>query len=40
MDKKWQYSEEVTHNMENLRGKKKPETQNTIEGHFSRLEKT
>jgi chromosome segregation ATPase len=30
--------EEVTHDMENLRKKNETEIQNTIEGHFSRLE--
>jgi hypothetical protein len=30
--------EEVTHNMENLRKKHETETQNTMEGHSSRLE--
>jgi hypothetical protein len=30
--------EEVTHDMENLRRKTKTETQNTMEGHSSRLE--
>jgi hypothetical protein len=30
--------EEVTHDMENLRKRKKIETQNTMEGHSSRLE--
>jgi hypothetical protein len=30
--------EEVTHNMENLRKKNQTETQNTVEGHSSRLE--
>jgi hypothetical protein len=30
--------EEVTHDMENLRKKNKTETQNTMEGHSSRLE--
>jgi hypothetical protein len=30
--------EEVTHDMENLRKKNEAETQNTVEGHSSRLE--
>jgi hypothetical protein len=30
--------EEVTHDMENLRKKNEVETQNTMEGHSSRLE--
>jgi TolA-binding protein len=30
--------EEVTHNMENLRKKNETKTQNTVEGHSSRLE--
>jgi hypothetical protein len=30
--------EEVTHAMENLRKKNQRETQNTVEGHSSRLE--
>jgi chromosome segregation ATPase len=30
--------DEVTHDMENLRKKNKTETQNTMEGHSSRLE--
>jgi uncharacterized protein YjgD (DUF1641 family) len=30
--------EEVTHDMENLRKKNQTETQNTVEGHSSRLE--
>jgi TolA-binding protein len=30
--------EEVTHDVENLRKKNKTETQNTVEGHSSRLE--
>jgi hypothetical protein len=30
--------EEVTNDMENLRKKNKPEIQNTMEGHSSRLE--
>jgi hypothetical protein len=30
--------EEGTHDMENLRKKNQTETQNTVEGHFSRLE--
>jgi hypothetical protein len=30
--------EEVTHDMENLRKKKHTKTQNTVEGHSSRLE--
>jgi hypothetical protein len=31
--------EEVTHDMVNLRKKNETETQNTVEGHSSRLEK-
>jgi uncharacterized protein YjgD (DUF1641 family) len=31
-------SEEVTHNIENLRKKNQTETQNTVEVHYSRLE--
>jgi chromosome segregation ATPase len=31
--------EEVTHDMENIRKKNETEIQNTMEGHFSRLEK-
>jgi hypothetical protein len=30
--------EEVTHDMENLRKKNQTETQNTVEGHSSRIE--
>jgi hypothetical protein len=30
--------EEMTHDMENLRKKNEMETQNTVEGHCSRLE--
>jgi hypothetical protein len=30
--------EEVTHDVENLRKKNEIETQNTVEGHYSRLE--
>jgi hypothetical protein len=30
--------EEVTHDMENLRKKNETEIQNTMEGHYSRLE--
>jgi hypothetical protein len=30
--------EEVTHDVENLREKNETETQNTMEGHYSRLE--
>jgi polyhydroxyalkanoate synthesis regulator phasin len=30
--------EEVTHDMENIRKKNQTETQNTVEGHSSRLE--
>jgi hypothetical protein len=29
--------EEVTHDVENLRKKNQTETQNTVEGHFSRI---
>jgi hypothetical protein len=30
--------EEVTHDMENLRKKNQTETQNTVEGHFSKVQ--
>jgi chromosome segregation ATPase len=35
--KKENIKEEMTHNMENLREKNQTETQNTVEGHSSRL---
>jgi hypothetical protein len=38
LKKKIDIKEEVTHNMENIREKNETETQNTVEGHSSRLE--